>query len=463
MVPVDRSRSALVVVAASAALAIASPVEVHAGAPDSYGLGSRSSAMAGAVGADARDFSAGFYNPAGLAEAPAISIAVGYGYNFQRLTTNGKDNDVDDVHGIHAGVVAPGKLWGIPFAFGLALFLPDSGISFLKARKQEVPRWELYDTRQQLLFLAANLALRPLRWLEIGGGIGYLSATRGNFAIRGRAEVATPFDSQLEHEVDADLTAVRFPIAGIRLLLERWGALGVSYRGESKLDLELGARLEGAVRVFGIVVPLLYQLEARTINSFTPHTLTWSLSFQRIERLHLNLDVSWIHWSSYVSPVAQIRANLHVEPPPGTPAQIPESPAQTAIVPPSFRDRLAPRVGGEYRVALGGGTRKLRGKDAPLLELPLRLGYAYDPSPVPEQTGVTTFIDSDRHTMTVGAGLHVNAPSPELSGTIAVDVHGLFSHLPKRTTIKENPADFVGDFTAGGAIYGVGGSVEVSF
>src|SRR5437660_19881 len=96
-----------------------------------------------------------------------------------------------------------------------------------------------FGPRQRAGQLRARLAL--------GGGIGYLSATRGNFAIRGSANVVAPFDSQLEHQVDADLTPVRYPLAGVRFLWPGWGALGVTYRGESKLDLHISATLDGDV------------------------------------------------------------------------------------------------------------------------------------------------------------------------------------------------------------------------
>ncbi len=436
--------------------------EARAAVPDSYGFGSRSSAMAGAVGADASDFSTVFYNPAGLTEAPGIALGLGYTYNFQRLRVNGENNGVDDVHGLVGGVVAPGKLWKIPFAFGLALHLPDSGISFLKARKQEVPRWELYDTRQQLLFLAAALAVRPLPWLELGGGIGYLSATRGKFGIRGQADITAPYDSQLEHEVDADLTAVRFPVAGVRFVWDGWGALGVSYRGVSKLDLHLTARLQGDVKAVGKPIPLLYELEARTINSFTPQSVTLSLSVQRIKHLHLNFDLSWINWSAYESPVAQINANLDIRPPKGTPISLPSAPAPTQIVPPELRDRFVPRLGAEWRIPLGS-EREVHGQKVAFCELPVRAGYAFEASPIPEQKGITNFIDSDRPTLGLGAGVAFNRPFEALPGSLRLDVHAIFSRLVSRTMVKDNPADFVGDYTASGAIYGVGTTGEVAF
>ncbi|MBM4359490.1 MAG: hypothetical protein FJ096_15405 [Deltaproteobacteria bacterium] len=427
--------------------------------PEAHGLGSRAASMAGAVGADARDFSAVAYNPAGLAAARGMTLDLGYTANLQRLRTNGLDNDVDDVRGLVAGLVAPGRIAGLPVAFGVALHLPDSGLSFIKSRRQEAPRWELHDTRQQLLFLAAAVAVRPVPWLEAGVGLGYLSATRGRFGLRGAANLAAPFDSQLEHEVDADLTSVRYPIVGVRASKPGWGTVGVSYRGESQLDLALAARLDGTVGIAGLKVPLLYELEARTFSAFSPRTLTASWSFQRVERLHLNVDLSWVGWSAYESPVARIRARLDVTPPPGAPVVLPPSPAPTLPVAPHLRDRVVPRIGVEFRLPFGGEPRMGHAPHA----LALRAGYAYEATPVPPPRGATTLIDTDRHTVAVGVGLALRRPFDVLPGTLRLDLHGSLGVLQRLTVVKDSPADFVGDFVADGRIVGLGATTEVEF
>ncbi|MBM4374643.1 MAG: hypothetical protein FJ095_06135 [Deltaproteobacteria bacterium] len=441
----------------------AAPPSAYAALPEAYGLGSRAAAMAGAVGADASDFSAVAYNPAGVVAAKGVSLSVGYTANLQELVSNGRDNDVDDVRGIVAGLVVPGTLARVPFAFGVAVHVPDGGLSFLKARRQEAPRWELYDTRQQLLFLAATLALRPVPWLEVGGGVGFLSATRGAFGIRGRAELTAPFDSQLEHEVDADLTAVRYPLVGARVRDGRWGSVGVSYRGASKLDLALGARLAGTVSLAGLDVPLLYELEARTFSAFTPQTVVASFSFQRVPSLHLNLDLAWVNWSAYESPVARIQASLDVTPPPGTPVTVPASPAPTVPLAPAFRDRIVPRVGAEWRLGVGERRVAVHGEVRPAFEVPLRAGYAYEATPVPEQRRVTTFLDADRHTVSLGAGLAAHRPFAVLAGSLTLDLHASLGILPERRTVKESPADFRGDVAMRGTIVGLGLTSGVVF
>lgn len=431
--------------------------------PGSYGLGSRAAAMAGAVSADADDFSSVYYNPAGLVSAKGVSVSVGYMANLHKLAINQQDSRVRDVRGVVFGLVAPGRLFDVPVAFGLAAHLPDNGISYLKAERQGTPRWEIYGSRQQLLYLAADLAVRLTSWLDVGAGIGFLSATRGSFFIRGRANVLRPFDSQLEHQVDADLTSVRYPQVGARFHYPGLGSLALTYRGQSNLDLQLDARLQGLVDFAGIEVPLLYELEAQTISAFTPQQVTLGLSFQAIPTLHINADLTWYGWSGYKSPTATIAADLQVEPPPGTPIALPDSPPPTVPVSPRFRDRLAPRLGVEWIVGLGTQRRLFHGRNRHLFEWATRLGYSFDPTPVPDQLGSSNFVDSNRHNLAAGVGLSLVKPSATLPAEIGFDVHGSYSLLEDRRSQKDNPSDFVGDFRASGSIVGFGAGLELSF
>src|SRR5689334_20792946 len=98
-----RLSSSLSVAAAVALLVVTS--DAHASAPGTYGFGSRASSLGGAVTADAADFSGCFYNPASLVSAQGLELSLGYLYADNRLSINGKDNDVVDVHGLQAGIV----------------------------------------------------------------------------------------------------------------------------------------------------------------------------------------------------------------------------------------------------------------------------------------------------------------------------------------------------------------------
>lgn len=440
--------------------------QAFAHGPDTYGFGSRSSSMGSAMTADATDFSACYYNPAGLADAKSMSISLGYAYMGNQLRMNGIDTNVPALSGISGGIVAPGKFldW-LPFAFGIATFMPDDGLSRIKAQREETPRWELYDDRLSLLYLTVNIAIRPWPFLDIGGGIAFLAATRGRFAVSGRADAISPYESQLRHEVDADLTSIRYPQLGARVHLGGFGNIGLTYRGETKLPLSIAADLDGIVDFAGIEIPLRYALESYTIDGFLPQQLVLGASFQRVRGLRVNIDLTWVNWSAYESPTAQTKSHLEAQLPEGLPVELPEDPKPTERKPTNFEDRIVPRIGVEYVIPLLGSAkaRDAESKSASSIEWPVRAGYAYELSPVPEQRGFSNYVDADRHTFSVGMGVRLNGLVAIVPGSIELDMHAQFSVLPERTMDKQSAADFVGDYTADGLMYGGGGTLSATF
>lgn len=418
-----------------------------------YGFGSRETALGGAVTADTSSGSAVFYNPAGLAWAQRLELSLGYLRVDQRLQINGRDNGVDAVRGVNVGVVAPGKIAKIPFAFGLAAHLPDERISRVRTMRQEIPRWELYDNRAQILFIATTLAIRPVPWLALGGGVAFLSSTRGDFGISGAAVLKEPYDSQLRHEVNADLTTVRIPLLGARFEINEFTTVGITYRGESKLDLQLAADIQGQVDpgIGSLRVPVRYTLSSKSFDAFHPRQVALGSSFLISQDLRINLDLVWIQWSVYQSATSRSTAHLDVDVK-GLPLAIPPDPKPTIVRDPGFEDRMTPHLGVEF-VSL----RRTH------VDVPLRLGYVYEASPVPPQTGSTNFVDTDRHTFAAGIGLLIRPDFSFFQGEIALDFHGALMLLPERVTQKKNPADFVGDYKQRGHQINLGASLALRF
>jgi long-subunit fatty acid transport protein len=426
---------------------------VSANPLSTFGFGSRETAMASANTADSQSFSAVFYNPAGLAHAKGLDLSIGYMRVTQRLSISGRDNGVDPVKGVVGGLVAPGKLFGIPFAFGLATHIPDDRISRVRTRRQDIPRWELYDNRGQTLFLAAALAVRPFPWLSVGGGVAFLSSTRGSLAISGEAKIKHVYDSQLRHEVDADLTTVRIPLLGVRFTPRDDLDIGLTYRGEAKLDLALDAQLDGSVdpEIGGLRVPAQYVLATKSFDAFTPRQLALGASYRPSPRLRVNLDLVYTQWSAYQSASSRTTSKLTADVG-NLPIALPPDPKPTVLVDPGLRDRVVPRLGAEWLVVARSS-----------LQVPLRVGYFYERSPVPPQTGLTNFVDADRHVVSAGAGVVLHAPIEELPGDVRLDAHGSYALLPEATTKKDSPADFVGDYTRGGYQWSIGTTLSLGF
>ena len=426
------------------------PSVARANEPWIHGFGSRPTAMGGAVAADTTDFSANYYNPAGLAGDMGLRLAVAYTYAFQNLHIYGKDSGVAPVRGVSFGIAASGKIFGVlPVALGIATHIPDDGLSRVTALREGVPRWELYDSRASVLYLTANLAIRPWRWLELGGGVSFLAATQGRFEISGTANVLEPFNSQLRHEVDADLTSVRYPEVGARVHLGSIADVAIVYRHETKLSLSLAALLKGNVDFAGVLVPLTYSLTSHTIAAFLPAQLVVGTSLHPTRDLHINADITYVHYAAYESPTAQTSASLTVVPPKGFPLDLPGNVKPTQPLPPMFEDRIVPRIGVEW--LLPGLD------DRSFARVALRAGYFYEKSPVPPQTGITNFVDADRHTVSCGAGVALREPK------LSLDVHFAYSALPERVTLKTNPADIVGDYRQDGSMVNLGATLGGKF
>jgi long-chain fatty acid transport protein len=425
-----------------------------ANAPDAFGFGSRGAAMANAGAADVSDVSAGYYNPAGLVLAKRLELSIGYMRADHFLAMNGKDSAVDPVRGLNAGVVAPGAILGIPFAFGLALFLPDDRVERVRALPQSEPRWELYDNRNQRLLLDVNLAVSPVPWLQIGGGLSFMAATTGSIEITGQADLFAPQSSQLRHRIDADTTSIRYPQAGVRVAPSDRLAFALVYRGEFRLRLDLTATLDGDVS--GLTTAY-YQLVTSTVNNFLPQQLVAAGSWEVAPGLKANLDLTWVNWSAYVPPTSDVQVVLNIPPPAGGwPASItpPTLPAPTVVETPVFHDRLVPHVGVEWR-ALGDRASRW--------QLFVRGGYEFDKTPIETQRGDTSFVDRDRHLFALGFGARAADLLPELPRDLRLDAHAQLGVLPTSTTLKTSPTDFVGDFTAGGHLWNVGATLTAGF
>jgi long-chain fatty acid transport protein len=429
---------------------------------DPFGFGSREAGMGSAVAADVSDFSANYYNPAGLALAHGLEITVGYFRADHSLQMNGKDSGVDPVRGVIAGAVVPGKLFGIPFSVGVGLHLPDDRLARVRALAQDQPRWELYDNRNQRIWFGVNLAVSPTPWLQLGGGVTLMAATLANLDISGDFDLLKPYDSSLRHQVTADLKLVAYPDFGARVELAKWLALALVYRGQFKLDLNVNAQVEagaatgsamGSAQTDLTTVGL--GLQTDTIDSFLPQQVVLGSSWRLSDDVKANLDVTWVNWSAYIPPVTRISTQLNIPPPRGgwpSGIQPPSQPAPILILPIQMSDEVVPHVGVEWRALA-----------RPSWEGFVRGGYEYDKSPIGAQVGQTNYVDSDRHAFSAGLGLRLIHPAALLPGDVRFDVHGQFSYLPTITISKQDPADLVGNYTAGGHIWAFGGAATVGF
>ena len=183
----------------------------------------------------------------------------------------------------------------------------------------------------------------------------------------------------------------------------------------------------------------------RSQSYFTPARATAGVAFDVFDGLTVSGDVVWEQWSKYRAGVADLSVLVALD---ITPPLV-----STEVTEANFTDTVNARAGVEYRHAPTGARTFWA----------LRGGWAYLPSPVPEQTGLTSFADGDRMLVTLGAGVTLADWRPILTRPIDFDLGLQWQHVAHRLTVKDAEM-FPGQaFSSGGEILHAGLSSTVRF
>ncbi len=436
----SRGHPAALAVVALAVVAVALAAPAAANPIDLFGFGARAQGMGGAMTAGADDASANYYNPALLAGSDDIRIDIGYQAAQPFLSVDGRGQAVDAARGLAIGLAVPGTIAGARIAVGAGLFLPDQQITRTRTLPSAQPRWTLYDNRPQRLFLAANLAIALPGHVSVGAGISYMSSTQGDVALDGIVGFPDPTTSQLVLDMDIDLKTIRYPQAGVAWDATPWLTLAATYRGGFKLVLDQTFDITGDIGTPGsapLVDDGFLHLRSVAQDLFQPAQLTAAAHAQLTPRLALAFDVSWHRWSVYENPAAQIEIDLDI----GDFNDLVTIPPQDPLPAPHFHDIVVPRLGVEW-LARASARRTWR----------VRGGYAYEPSPAPEQFGATNYIDNQKHTVSTGAGLELPGLGSIILRPVSIDLSLVATFLPERSHHKLIAVDPVGDYRSSGRV-----------
>jgi long-subunit fatty acid transport protein len=404
---------------ALASLAFVAVVPLRAEAsPDALrGFGPRSGALAAANVADHDGASAVLQNPSGLVRAGGTTLSVGYDRHANSLEADGADAALSTIQTFELGIVVPGSLAEFPVAFGLALALPDGRLSRLRQVEPTAPYFPLDDAGPRLVDLGVALALRPIDWLELGGGVGFVASLSGGFDVAGTAVPkdanGSEYDSTLVHGVDAELGSSRYPILGAAVEPLPALRVAVAYRGAASVRQRIRGLLDGDVSLGGVRVPVEYEFTSDAIVAYTPAEVSFGATVHPIPTLGVHGALAWQRWSRYPSPYTRTTSRLRSALP-GLP------PDENGVPPPParFENRFVPRFGVERPFDLGTHA-----------QLTARAGYAFEHSPVPASQRGTFFFDLDRHAVSAGAGFVLRrpvAPFEELRLDLDLElVHGV--------------------------------------
>jgi long-chain fatty acid transport protein len=348
-----------------ASLSLTLSASAHAGGFILNDHGASATGRANAVTATVDDGSAIFYNPAGLAAAEGranIYLGSTLILPFASFTEGGTNvvTDAERPNTVTPHIYGYGKVLdfltvGVGFytPFGSSTEWPETSPGRDQSRK----------TTLRTFFISPVVAVDLSTWvpgkLTIGGGIDLV-----------------PSDVELTRDIlfgDVAGTAVlggdAFGIGGrigVQWDPAKQVSIGVAYRSEVTLDFEGNGD-------FDIADPFRASLPpdgpiATTVT--LPQSVLAGVAGRPVPELELEFNLQWVDWTSFDTQVIDL--------PDGS----------QSITPRNWDDKMTLRFGAEYWIRPLG--------------LSVRGGYAYDPTPIPDETLGFAPPDANRNNLYLG-------------------------------------------------------------
>jgi hypothetical protein len=375
-----------------------------------FGQGARSAGVARADTAGGGAADAPRVNAA-LAAEPGARARIGYGYAALGLDFNGRDLGVAHVSGVDLALQGGGRVSReVTIGAALAVHLPDPYLAAIAFRPATEPQFVLYEAplRRTTVDFVAALRVGPV---AIGGGVaaGLGVGGAGTAFTLGQDGGGTFADAGL----DVALPYRFAPLFGLRVALGR-AVLAASVRGSTAIDL----RLDNAVAIRLNDNPLNGTTAVRVRGSagYDPTTIDIGARVAVGGGLSLLGAIEYAAYSAAPPPSADVGIDVHLGTTPGL--------RPAFVFAPGFHDTVSPRVGAELRRPSA---------DDVAWRWAVRAGYARAPSPVPDQLGFTTFLDSTRHEVAIGGGYHVGrVAGVDLAVEIAAQLHVLTARAEEK-------------------------------
>jgi len=446
---IERFRTALPAMAIIALL----PLRAAANPFEFFGFSSRDQAMARAVTAAADAYTGIYYNQACLPMAGDITFGGGYFQADPDLRIDGADTDVDNISGLPLGFSLPIKvIKGLNLAAGAAFQIPNKRVARYLLIPYERPRFTLYANRMQriLAFIAVGVEVGP--WLSVGGGVSVLAALGGgpNLYLQ-EAHTGYPSIGTLDSNIRPSFA----PYMGVLVTITEGLRVGLTYRRKlsSRLDVPASVTMPdihiAPWNPLALIQETLIEAGGLQVSHFTPSNLAVGVAWQAHERVLVTADLTWLEWSDFRYYTPEVV--LELTGPPGSLDDWIEITEQDVPLP-GFRDVFMPAFGAEILTL-----------STAHVDLFVRCGYFYRPTPVPDQPGETNFVDSDLHAGCFGLGVVLRDFTNILSKPLHLDLHIQYQMLEERRFEKERLPDPIGDYETDGEILNVGASMMIRF
>ncbi|MEM7402557.1 MAG: outer membrane protein transport protein [Myxococcota bacterium] len=419
---------ALVVLLQIAAAVVAHHAAWSTPLQTTFGIGTRSKAMGGAGSVLAEDFSAVYANPAGLSFCSRSQIALGYHHIASQLSVKTQQQlDAAPLQFGHYDRMHVGLCFPAPLRLSLGLFFESGFLQPARMRVQSQnpqPQFLLYDTTLTQPSMMGGLALRIVRSLSVGIGLGTAVSTHVNTSANVQVVPPNLEMVDLDGELSPSLLLVGGltyqPAEGWRLALVYRTATFSSFNSEANVDIKAGT-------LQGIPVRLISKLKM----AYAPMQLVAGALLSPLRVLRVAVELTWLRWSKHEGPFPKT-----IMEPELIGSQQPETIA--------FQDTFVPRMGMEY------SWRDM---------LAIRGGYAYHMAVTKLPTQQTNVLDGNTHFFTTGAGYR---PPRIKKVQLKLDAFGQVGYMPD-TSVNKPTQPEPNQYTFGGVVWDTGLTVGVSY
>jgi hypothetical protein len=394
---------------------------------DDLGFGAASLGQAGARTATATGAEAAHYDPAGVALGAHPQLLIGWGAAAMRLKIDDAPADVLDARGTRIGLAVPVHVGEWSVGGGLALYLPDQFLARVQLIPPTEPHFVLLDNdpHRAVVDVAAAVGYRDRFAIGVGASIFADAASKQivfDVGVVGGEKVG-------QAALDIALPVRVAPTLGIWVKPHPRVRAAATLRGALSLDLTLD--ILANVQVAGVVTGDAL-VSIRAANYYTPARATAGVAVDVTDDATVSADLIYQRWSAFGTGLPDLRVLVALD---LTPPLV-----STTNPPANFHDTVGARVGAELRHRGARTNYAVRG------------GWAYVPSPVPAQTGLTSFADGDRQIFTLGAGVTLADWAPILTRPVAIDLGLGWQHLAHQLTAKDTPSYPGEAFSSGGNI-----------
>jgi len=413
---------------------------------ETYGYGSRASALGNTMLGGIQDGYSTFYNPAANSANSGLRLSLGVAYakpsfleikdivvgNTAVAAETGdvlgsvKNDDYLDHLGQTVGASLNfGEKWKL-LTVGLTGSLPITRLAYLDTGEAFRPEYFGYRSRTQRPQVYASMSVSPFQNFYMGTGIAISTNLAANTTLYATTNPGSVSYQRFSSTIKPG-AAPYFSLYGTPSKLI-WG---VTARLPNRYTLSIDTN--ASARVFGTQICMPLVTNSASTLYYDPLEVDLGMGLHITPQTFATLEVDWFQYKKYESPTVKVVDK-------GSGAALLTSISNV----PTMRDIFVPKLGLEHRFE----------------KFKARFGYAFRKSPVENNNGPGNLIDPDKHLFSLGAGIDLKEAGM-VAQNLILDLHAQYHWLVRKRVTKAlgNEVGTLSQSKVGAPGYDIGGKI----